>query len=652
MNLQSNKHFITKLDSKLTIIDKESLREIYVNKIDQISSIHLTEDVLYYGCANSEVYCMNMYSLSKSLVCTNNEKVSSLFVLDDFLFIGLNNGRILKYLIHDEDGEEKLYTFVEEYKHNAPIMSLMADGEDVVIADMKNSVTLYPKETRYDMGITQLAYKGYVFASEKNKLFCKTRQALASYLETETKIHEFRFSDNGGVVFIRLYDKIQIYEFNSKDLIKEIEIDLDCFLYCDSTNRLIGWSKKKIETIDNVLEGEYEEMKGVKFDKSEIQVKKVLVDSEEECEPKMMKDIQVLLDLKENNEANKKKKDKKKLILKDLKKEEKKKRKIIEESDEDTPIFEHTQNDEETLKGLFGESRQIPTRKKIIDEEEEVELFPIQSTSSSLLHYNGEGFLISLKASHYSKVELKFHDATLRPVEIEDKAFCSQGTFYGRKIVLFSQETVYFYDGVLLWSKKMKAKKVCISEKYIIVYSKLVHLINFNGDEVFNFYLPSLTSLSLCGSTLVTFGKFVSFVDLSEDKPRLINELNIPEKVSWSFCDTNVFYKMGNDIYLLYFGLSTQVAKDVEYPLAVIKGNLISLKSKDHILPTPHIEFKPIELINSNEVVSFTQKREIIESKSFEEEDLFSDDLENQTNTLEPQNQSCKSKKFNPFDNI
>ncbi|EJW02970.1 hypothetical protein EDEG_02614 [Edhazardia aedis USNM 41457] len=142
---------------------------------------------------------------------------------------------------------------------------------------MQGRVTIYPSNEAYDFLATCIKFKKYLFASEKNIIYCKTADAFASHLEIKDQIKEFEFSQKGHIIFVRTADEILIYDFN-RTLLRKVRFGVGNFVFDEKRNRIITFDGNRISNFNNVLNNVdllIKEMGDIKFEKIKIETKRV-----------------------------------------------------------------------------------------------------------------------------------------------------------------------------------------------------------------------------------------------------------------------------------------------------------------------------------------------------------------------------------------
>lgn len=594
MKLFNTNNYIVKLTSKLKILNAENLKPVFTLKDDTPSSIYVTSDTIHYGTYSGLLKSINIdtkevtqiydYSNlkinSKDLNTrersnpndnTNNKKrlnldnnsnkknknptLNSIFFLDKTFYLGYNDGTILILK------KSKLF---KSYNHSLPILSIISDGINVLVSDMAHKVVNYPTRVSFDIVEPLFIYFKYVFICEKSFLYIVSNSRekgwiddrsrneygednniktnltnyntnINSYLNTDSKIQSLKFNSTGGILFILLYNKIQIWNFNLKTLIKEINCSCINFVFDELRNRLILFYDKKYDIIKDVLDFEYDEMEDVSVDEFKIYEKRVKINQDEEYKQinisgekyyKINGDEKYLDKSSEDNDnfdyvdefgdissEDKEyniKRDTDSDINKDINnniftcEEEyyednsneetnntetfnsKLKRKFVDDSSTNSENFENNKN--KKYKDNFD-------NKKLLNN-----TFPIKVKKDSLLFYNDTGYLISLNGPDYDRIELRFHDKLIPSIEYKDYNKCTKGTFYKENILLSNTNYLYFIShGNEILKLELNNKYpvlFSLTSEYIILYNKLTTIYNHRGVCVYNFMVSNITSIS------------------------------------------------------------------------------------------------------------------------------------------------------------
>lgn len=591
MKLLSTKNLIIKLtDTKLQIIDLPTLKEKHAIRKPTPQSIALfTPTILLYGQYDGTLvhFCLKAYTPTKlHTSSTKNNALCALATLDDFIYAGYSDGTLIKFKYKSS----KLSVF-KTYSHNLPILDIISNGEQILVSDLSGKVTSYPSLVVYDLVEPLFVFKFYIFIAEKSILYCLTRNSLSSYLQLDSYIKKYTFSRNGGVLFVMSYDRIIVYDFNNKQVIKEIQKSFIDFIYDEDRNRLIGFYDKSKEIVNNVLDDVYDEMINIVFEENKIQEKIVKINEDEEYnyngDEYYTDEDDYYEDEYISDESDE---------IKRLKGSETKRLKGSEKK---------RSNVSTNLKNLFDdknlEKRIKIRKKKVIDSsssEEEISIvhnsvFPINdSQDCSLLFYNDIGYLVSIKGPEFNKVELIFHDKSKQNIELSDYNDCTIGTFYNKNILLCNTSTAFFY-GKNKWTKDLSNNDavVACTDNYVLISNGLTIVYDCDGKEIFNFYITNISYILTSSKYIFVFADKLTVIELFTST----EEYTLPCKVTWATCyNDKLYYKINNDIYTLYNKLTYLLFKDIKYPLTVIGNRLVYLNTNSKILPSPNVEFKDI----------------------------------------------------------
>ncbi|KAK6090354.1 hypothetical protein P3W45_000711 [Vairimorpha bombi] len=587
----STKDKIIKLTSKLQILDINTLKEIHVIKKYKISCISILSDTsLLYGTVEGSLYTLCLKKFDTTNIHNHPSEMKKIFVLDNFIYTGYNDGTILKLIL-----KAKQVSQFKMYKHRLPVNSLISNGSDILVSDMTDKVVSYPSMITYDIIDPIFEYMNYIFISEKNVLYCLSRNSLCSYLQTDTYIKKFFFSKNGGVLFVILYERIIVYDFNDKSVIKEISKSFKDAVFDEKNNRVIGFYDTGKEVVEGILDDVYDDMDNVVFSENKIYEKRVKINEDEEYkirddyyyeeEDEYYEDEEFEeCENEEEEDTKRKKKDK----IEDTKRKKKDK---IEDTKKDK--IEDNKKDkmsERKRRNIISDSSSEEYNRK----ETNVQVFPIINKNDRLFYYTDQGYLISIKGSEYNKIEIRYHDKLKQTVERNDYNDCTQGTFYNENILICNRSTAYFYAEYDMWTKDLKREYntiIGMSHKYVIINNGITNIYDTKGKEIFNFFIQDITNIVLSSSIIFIFSTKLTIINLFNNT----EEYTLPGKASWGYYyNSRVYYKIGNDIFILYKKLSYRVHENVEYPLAVVGSRLVSMDDNIRILPVPNINFQDL----------------------------------------------------------
>lgn len=241
-----------------------------------ISALQISQTFCVIGLFNGDVILLNLNDKNEHKIHKFGNKVSCIFIIGDFYYFGADNGKIIVFYINNADenlhSESSMfigetitsdiaisntdalnYKIVKEIQHNAPIVSIVNDGEKTYILDCKGKITLYGENKGFDISASCMIFCDYLFASENNMLYCKTETAFACRLQTEHEIKYFKFTKLGSVVFIKTENNIFVYNNNTLEKIRKVALSNGDFVFDEQKNRIIIYDGEKITLENNVI---------------------------------------------------------------------------------------------------------------------------------------------------------------------------------------------------------------------------------------------------------------------------------------------------------------------------------------------------------------------------------------------------------------
>lgn len=587
MRIDRNRNFILTLEEgRLSVVDIVTLRVFHQQEYPAGCAMACSEEYVFVGTGSGDLVALNLFDLNETLVCSMGSPVLSVFYLDGFIYCGSEEGTIYVYSIVDcrkhvrddaagmflsslgsdpadmsseEDGA--LFRHARSVRHGAPVAQICANGVEMFVADMRNKITVYPSRRMYDMRSPSLRYKNYVFSSERNMIYCKTKTAFGVYVTVKSSINDYKFSRNGGIVFVQCGGVVYVVDFNERSVVKEVRIE-GGFVYDDDRNRIVRVNGNDFTSIEDVLDREYEEMGNVEFREDGIVEKRtgMLEDSDEDVVSRYV-------------ECGSKREGLKKYVRNGGMSSVRTFGGSGRETDGagDRGI---ESSDEEDGQGMETEA----TSRTLVQRTED----------GSLLCYNLEGYMVSLRHGNASKIEVNYHDVGHRKIEVVDSNNCTTGAFSGNNIVVGNRAKVLFISPACRWEKDMEANHLCITRKMVVVVSDDVKVFGVDGEEMFNCLIPEIHHVCCHDGVIAVFSRELILIDLFKSTERFL----LPSRVSFACFDEGgrLFYKIGNGIYNLYRGLSVKVCEAPMQPLGIFNNHVISLASSHKLLPHPHVD--------------------------------------------------------------
>ncbi|AFN82553.1 hypothetical protein EROM_020780 [Encephalitozoon romaleae SJ-2008] len=624
MEICRNDDFLIILEkNELLVVDILTLSVFHRREYGAGSVIGCCSEYAFVGngCA---VVALCLLDLKEKVVCEMKAPVTAIFHLDGFVYCGSEDGTIHVYGMAEENDKreaksvgESLWSeisnemfpeedfqcrfgFIKSMKHPGPVTQICSDGTEVFVADLRNKITVYPSKRTYDIRSPKLRYKNYIFASERNMLYCRTRNAFATYLTVEKPINSYTFSMNGGILFAQCRNDVYVIEFNTRKIIKKIHVP-GRFVYDDDRNRLVWFDGKKFSSIENVLENGYGGMEDVVFREDELAEKKIRVEEVVD---------EGFLERHKGDEERKRAQ----------------KRRYFKVSESYGPS--EWSNNEERKRMIDSDeySEEVGDKSKI----KESSPMP-KEEAENLLYYNSEGYMICIRGESFDRVEVIYHDISRRKIEVPRICGCVLGSFCKDNVVVGDGKKIYYTGKFSRWEKEIEAKMVSVSEKMVVVFSGILQVFGLDGTEVFNCLVPDVHAMCCHLGIIAVFCRELILIDLFKSTERLF----LPSPVDFACFDETgrIFYRVGGRMYQVYNGLPVRVCEVQTRPLAVVRGSVISLGASRKLFPSPHVEYTKFDVFDPFEVKN--------EAK---EEDVPSH--ENQENKVM---EVSKSKRYNPL---
>ncbi|KAM0687521.1 hypothetical protein COBT_001239, partial [Conglomerata obtusa] len=586
-----------------------------------ISALQTSNNFLLIGLFDGNVIILNYSNKKEFKIYKFDHKVSCIFHIGDFYYFGSDEGKIVIFHIKENnyqnlvsDNESSMvfyadsmssdlfrdndnvqcysYNLVKEYLHNAPIISIVNDGEKTYILDIRGKITIYGENTGFDISATCMIYKNYLFACEKNILYCKTKEAFACRLRVDKDILNFSFSEKGTVVFIRTANAILLYDNNTLELIKKISFHSGTFTYDEFRNRLIiydGESFSFVEDIVNNVDYLNEEMKRIVFKETKISEKKQKNAIENNYERNYnQKNDEPQFFTKEYNEKKIKpiKKDKKKIKVYSKTESEKQSDSISEiynDSFEQQAFSNEEYNEESSC--VVYKAKKDPCfdtlEKSFISGS-----FKDEFNDVELLCYNKTGYVMK----HAEIIEVIFHNSLTPKKDFSEKFDLASVTENG---VLFATKNKLNYFGKTEWKKEFDNILLISATSKIIacVTDKIITLIKSSGIEIFSCLVQNPMSICSENEKVVLFCKneIIIFYDYFKCKKICLFK-NI------TFCDIEsnvIYFACEKKLYCVYNDIFIELINIQDNPLCINNKHLLTCNGK--IFPSPHIEYNKIQ---------------------------------------------------------
>ncbi|KAG5859529.1 hypothetical protein KMI_06g10530 [Encephalitozoon hellem] len=631
MEICRNDDFVVVLEkNELLIVDILTLSVFHRRECGAGSVVECCNEYVFVsdGCM---VVALCLLSLKERVVCEMKTPVTAIFHLDGFVYCGSEEGTIHVYgiAVTSDVGEVKGvecslgselsnemfasedtqcgFRFVKSMKHPGPVTQICSDGTEVFVADIRNKITVYPSRRTYDIRSPKLRYKNYIFASERNMLYCRTRNAFATYMTTEKPISDYAFSMKGGILFAQCRDGVHVIDFNSRKTIKKIDVP-GRFVYDDDRNRVVWFDGKKFASIENILEGLDGGMEDVVFRGDGLVEKKVRIEEEDEWPAE-----------RHRGDEERRRTPKRKYF------------RVCGESGYES-----------------SEWRSNEERKKMVDSDEyseeleheskAVASIPTQKAEmEGLLCYNSEGYMVCIRGESSDRVEVIYHDVSRRKIEVSGVCGYVLGSFCKDNIVVGNGKKIFFYTGKSpMWEKEVEAKMVSISERIVVIFSSVLQVFRHDGAEIFNCLIPDVHAMCCHLEVIAVFCRELILIDLFKSTERFF----LPSPVDFACFDEigRIFYRIDGRIYQVYKGLPVRVCEVLTQPLAVVRGNVISLGSSRRLFPSPYVEYTRFDVFDP-----FGTKNKVSEAK----EEAAPSNVSQGNRTAE----GGKVKRYNPLEN-
>lgn len=585
-------YFAAAYGDVLTIYDALNTSNHRVREFNSsISSLYATKTFVLIGLFSGKIIAVDKNLGWEYEIANIRHRVRCIFCCGDTFYFGSDDAKVFIYMIRTEDeiyyedsdlSLNSVFTksqhgfefrVINEITHNAPVISVAVDGDTTYILDMKGKIMVYPDRFAYDIYASCMSVKNYLFAAEKNFLYCKTQEAFSCILTMRDEIVEFKFSNKGSILFVKTQNNLYVYNKNFKE-IKKIGIEKCAFVFDELSNRLVFYDGKHLTFINNIVESiNYlcEEMDNIKFEKTRIHERIVKNEFEEESVPFGDNGNFIKTYATKKNKANAETN----YFNKNFER--------LDESTDDEAI--HYNNN----LNLFEEENDDNYEKNKVEMQKEINIKSFMSGSflssdgQEVMCYNKVGFMIKRK----DEIEVIFHDTSIpRKKYSEDYVLGS----LSEKGVLFSNESDFlFYDGTSKWEKDLsEIKLISITDKLIVcVLSNEMHVYKFSGIKIFSCLISNPITLSVENENILLFcrNKVIFF-----DKDFNITQYDFDYKLSFCVLEQSIFYFYHeNYLFMLRSGVAIKLMKVNGFPLCINNSYLITCNGK--ITEAPIIEF-------------------------------------------------------------
>lgn len=603
-----------------------------------ISSLHAARDFVLVGLFSGRIFIVDKKLEWDYEIANLKHRVRCIFCCGETFYFGSEDAKIIVILIRNEQSEDIYYEdsdvmsdslftksqrgfehrVLNEIVHNAPIISIAVDGDVTYVLDMKGKVMVYPDRFAYDIYATCMSFKKYLFASEKNFLYCKTEEAFSCILTMRDDIVEFMFTLKGSILFVRTQSHLHIYNKHFKE-IRKLSLDKCVFAFDEGSNRLVVFDGHHITFVNNIVESvSYlcEEMDNIIFEKTRINEKVV---RNEEYEDNG--DVTRFIDDGNGQimRAHSVKKNKKNVM--NIPAFNRSYERLDDSTDDETRhynnklnLFEDEEEEEEDEStNAVAKKEHIKTIKPFISGS-------FESDGIELLCYNKIGFVLRRK----DEIEVIYHDTS-----IPRKCFNENYTMasLSEKGVLFARnDDVLVFNGDNSWEKDMsEIKLVSITNKLIICITDCeMHIFKFSGIKIFSCLVHNPITISSEVENIVLFCQDrVLFFD------RDFNVLHYDFYYNLSFCvleQNIIYYHHESYLYMFRQGIAIRLMKVNGYPLCINNSHLITCNGR--ITDTPIIEFYAIktEDLHFNMALNHVE-REIILVKQIDDALIKKDEV-------------------------
>lgn len=592
---------------KLVIVDLLTLTVFHRREWGVGAVMACSDEYVFVGDVSGALVALGLFDLREREVCRMKTPVTAVFYLDGFVYCGSEEGSIHIYGVVEKcsgesgneemlsslgtditnemfasGGDEAKFRLVRSMKHPGPVMQICGDGTELFVADMRNKITIYPSRKTYDIKGPRLRYKNYMFASERNMLYCKTRSAFATYITLDDPISDYVFSTNGGVLFVRCGGAVHAIEFNTRKALRKIEVEGE-FVYDDDRNRIVWVSGGKVGSVEDVLEGEHKEMDDILFREDGLVEKKVRMG--EEMDPEVASRY---ADCESRSAVRK--------------------RKYFKANEEWLGEPEEWQKRDER-RGTVIESDEEPEGENAEDKPA-LSVQALHTKEGGLLCYNSEGYMVHIQGEGPSRIEVNYHDVARRKIEMPGIDGCIIGSFCKNSVIVGDGRKIFYTGPSHRWEREVKARIVCAGENMVVVLSDELQVFGLDGSEVFSCLIPDVHAICCCGDTIAVFSRELIVIELFKSTERFL----LPSPVDFACFDENkrIFYRINGKMYYLYKGLSVRACEVGRRPLAVWKGHVVSLGASSRLFPSPHVEYTRFDLVappGSKEAESMDEER-------------------------------------------
>nr|AGE95507.1 hypothetical protein ECU02_0870 [Encephalitozoon cuniculi] len=590
MGICRNRDFVMVIEkNELLVVDILTLSVFHRRECGAGSVVACCDEYAFIG-DGCVLVALCLLGLREEEVCRMKVPITAVFHLDGFVYCGCEDGTIHVYgmtggngcgsdvpgsLEADLSNEMFLdaadgagFRLMRSMRHPGPVTQICSDGAELFVADMRNKITIYPSKKTYDIKGPKLRYKNYIFASERNMLYCRTRSAFATCLTVEKPISDYVFSMNGGTLFAQCRDTVYVIEFNTKKTLKEMDVP-GRFVYDDERNRLVWFDGRRFHSIDDIVENGCRGMEDIVFRGDGLVEKKIRVG--EETDENVVE--------RHDNYGTPRKSQKRKYFGVyrenrdeglDGRRDDEEKRRMIE-SDE--------HSEEPGIGCTAGTSRAV-----------------LEMEAGSLLCYNSEGYMTCIRSEGCDRIEVNYHDVSRRKIEVPGISGCTMGDFCKENVVVGDGRKIFYIGLSSRWEREVEARAIAVSEKMVVVLSEELHIFGLDGSEIFSCLIPDVHAVCSRSDTIAVFSRELILINLFRSTERFL----LPSPVDFACFDESgrIFYRIRGKMYYLYKGLSVRACEVPTQPLTVFKGNVISLGSSRRLFPSPHVEYTRFDVFD------------------------------------------------------
>lgn len=570
--LQNNQKFIVNFTNNIFYIYNSKTNDLIKEINGENAYIYnLSSNILFY--ANKDALIgIELNNFKRTEIISPIKKISSIFCKDSFLYLGYETGLIHVYTYNSTN-----YKLINCYVHSGPI-SLASDGSKIYVTDYRNKVTEFPENKGYDFTEPKLYFKKYIFCSSENNLFARTREAFGFLFSIKEEIEHIEFSEKGGLIFIQTKRGISCYDFMGNERSHFISGD-----FCIKTENgycyIVTIKDGKINQQETYLKDI--EMDDIAFSKINI-VEKAIEGSEYDEKRNALIEDKSTIFVKDGKQKKKQIKVQKKKVSYNNSSENYE----SSENDEEITLFESKRRSFRKFSESSEKDENITTNISIINEKKQGEIIV---DDTRLLHFNNDGYMLSIDLAISCNIIIKYHDNYLEPVEYKDEDKCTTGCFYNDKFVI-TNGSILNFNGE--WKKSLNSKIVGINKKFVFsAGGNLLSIFDYSGNLVKEILIKIFDKSILCFSDEKIAFFSENYVVIFNNDFLSVSYIPISNVNFGCFYENELYVGVGCYLFKLENNLFIKILEFKGIPLIVNEEFLITLSDPIQLLPNINLTY-------------------------------------------------------------